>query len=188
MTVWYLPHFILSATCLPVNRRQNALWGACMTTWTYWSTMTVMASCMNIRPLMTWNQTFVEIINDDHQSSQQSKKHVENENAPDFPICSWTSQTIGEVYNFKFSLVRNTGMVAKQWNYWSSGTLVWKPGLKKIHITWNQWLEITQHRWVDLQRMKTVTHFCTTVASQSLHKNTLANIGRKNLLFLICII
>ena len=130
MTVWYLPHFILSATCLPVNRRQNALWGACMTTWTYWSTMTVMASCMNIRPLMTWNQTFVEIINDDHQSSQQSKKHVENDNAPDFPICSWTSQTIGEVYNFKFSLVRNTGMVAKQWNYWSSGTLATNSGVK----------------------------------------------------------
>ena len=84
MTVWYLPHFILSATCLPVKRRQNALWGSCMTTWTYWSTMTVMASCMNIRPLMIWNQTFVEIINNDHQSSQQSRKHQENENAPDF--------------------------------------------------------------------------------------------------------
>ena len=123
MTVWYLPHFILSATCLPVNRRQNALWGACMTTWTYWSTMTVMASCMNIRPLMTWNQTFVEslMMTINHRSNLGSIRKLKM--LLIFQMCCWPSQIIGEVYNFKFSLVRNTGMVAKQWNYWSSGIL-----------------------------------------------------------------
>ena len=130
MTVWYLPHFILSATCLPVKRRQNALWGSCMTTWTYWSTMTVMASCMNIRPLMTWNQTFVEslMMTINHRSNLGSIRKLKM--LLIFQMCCWPSQIIGEVYNFKFSLVRNTGMVAKQWNYWSSRILATYSGMK----------------------------------------------------------